>query len=104
MTEEYVLRTAARQKKRMNHGSCTRDLLCLIAAVASARGTIQRARASFTVVPTTRACVPYLAGTLTTELVSLMARAGHRPNCDCERCSAPPMGGNKKSATEFKIK
>ena len=46
------------------------DLRRLIAAVASARGTIQRARANFTVVPMIRASCPYLAAAPTTELVS----------------------------------
>src|ERR1700722_7584847 len=32
-----------------------------------------------------------------------MARADHKPNCSCERCSAEPIGGNINSATEFRM-
>src|SRR5271155_74793 len=100
MAAKRVLKTAARQKNKMNHGNwifvlspffvsprifdslftgdslgivdapSILDLLRLIAAVASASGTIQSARANFTVVPMTRACEPYLAAAPTTELVS----------------------------------
>ena len=47
-----------------------RVLLPLTAAVPTVMGTIHSARASFTVVPTARATVPYLAEAPTTELVS----------------------------------
>ena len=42
--------------------------------------TIYSARASFTVVPTASATAPYLAAAPTTELVSWIASAAHRPN------------------------
>ena len=41
-----------------------------MAAVANARGTIQRARANFTVVAITSAGAPYFVAAPTTELVS----------------------------------
>jgi len=62
--------TAARQKNRINQGSLTLELLRFTAAVISARGTIQSARASFTVVPTINAVAPYFEAAPTTELVS----------------------------------
>src|SRR5260370_36649326 len=80
------------------------ELLRLIAAVARANGTIQRARASFTVVPMTKACAPYLVAAPTTELGSWIASAAHSPNCDCDRCSAFPIGGKISRAIEFRIK
>ena len=46
------------------------NLLRFAAAVSSASGTIHSARASFTVVPITKACGPYLLAAPTTELVS----------------------------------
>src|ERR1700682_2644993 len=66
----YVFMMAAKQKNNTNQGNGTRVLLLFSAAVTSARGTIQSARASFTVVPITSACAPYLAVAPTTELVS----------------------------------
>src|SRR5229473_2856886 len=111
----YVMRTAARTKNAMNQGNWMRLLpsllagsfrerLRLIAAVARASGTIHRARASFTVVPMTRAWGPYFVAAPTTELVSWIASAAHSPNCDCERWSAFPIGGKISRAIEFKIK
>ena len=54
----------------MNHGHLIRVLLPLTEAVLIDSGTIQSARASFTVVPTARATAPYFADAPTTELVS----------------------------------
>ncbi len=111
----YVLASAARTKSPMNQGNWMWGRLpplagtfwkrlCLMAAVASAKGTIQRARASFTVVPMTRACAPYFVAAPTTELVSWIASAAQSPNYDCERWSALPIGGKISRAIEFKIK
>src|ERR1700730_3505958 len=96
--------TAARTKNAMNQGKWRRERLGLIAAVARASGTIQRARASFTVVPITKAWGPYFVVAPTTELVSWIASAAQSPNCDWERWSAFPMGGKISRAIEFKIK
>ena len=62
--------TAARQNSRMNHGTWIFDLLCFTDAVASASGTIQSARASYTVVAITSASSPSREAAPTTELVS----------------------------------
>src|ERR1700694_4712342 len=88
----------------MNHGSFTRDLLRLTAAVTSASGTIHSARANLTVVPTIKADGPYLEAAPTTELVSWIASAAHRPNCGSVMCSAQPISGKMMSATELRIK
>jgi len=77
-----VFNRAATQKNRMNQGHWTRALLFRAKAVTRERGTIQRARASLTVVPMASAVGPYLAVAPTTELVSWMARADQRPNWD----------------------
>src|SRR3954468_781306 len=88
----------------MNQGHWIFALLCLNAAVAMQRGTIQSARANFTVVAITVAASPYLCEAPTTELVSWMASAAHNPNCCCERCSDIPTAGKISSAMEFKMK
>src|SRR5664279_682320 len=88
----------------MNHGHWMRVLLPLTAAVAIDKGTIQSARASFTVVPTANATAPYLAEAPTTELVSWIAKAAHNPNWVCERFNQRPIMGNVSSATEFNTK
>src|SRR5664280_294906 len=88
----------------MNHGHWMRVLLPLTAAVAIDKGTIQSARASFTVVPTANATAPYLAEAPTTELVSWIAKAAHNPNWVCERSNQRPIAGNVSSATEFNTK
>src|SRR5271169_4637513 len=88
----------------MNHGHWMRVLLPLTAAVPIDIGTIHRARASFTVVPTASATAPYLADAPTTELVSWMANAAHNPNWLWESCSSRPMVGKVSSATEFSRK
>src|SRR6267154_5704335 len=87
----------------MNHGHCTLALLRFTAAVTMHNGTIQRARASFTVVAITVAVSPYLCAAPTTELVSWIASAAHNPNCCCERCRAIPITGKMRSAIEFKM-
>src|SRR6516225_3087977 len=88
----------------MNHGHWMRVLLPILTAVATVTGTIHSARASFTVVPTTRAAMPYFAHAPTTELVSWIASAAHNPNCDCDSFKAVPITGNVSSATEFSRK
>src|ERR1039458_5181432 len=88
----------------MNHGHWMRVLLPLTAAVPIDKGTIQSARASFTVVPTANATAPYLAEAPTTELVSWIAKAAHNPNWVCESFNQRPIAGNVSSATEFNTK
>src|ERR1039458_3723627 len=88
----------------MNHGHWMRVLLPLTAAVPIDKGTIQSARASFTVVPTANATAPYLAEAPTTELVSWIAKAAHNPNWICESFNQRPMLGKVSSATEFNTK
>src|SRR5580765_4302044 len=85
----------------MNQGHCTLALACFNSAVPSASGTIHKARASFTVVPTCNAIAPYLAAAPTTELVSWIASAAHSPNCVWVSLSADPMAGNVSRATEL---
>ena len=68
------------------------------------RGTIHKARASFTVVPTASATAPYFADAPTTELVSCMASAAHSPNWVCESFSINPMAGKVSSAIELSRK
>src|SRR5271154_5884248 len=97
-----VFNKAARQKSRMNHGHWIRALLFRVMAVTSDRGTIHNARASLIVVPTASATGPYLAVAPTTELVSWMASADHRPNCTCVMCKLRPTTGNRKRATELR--
>ena len=91
--------TAAKQKKRMNQGQWMRALLFLAIAVPTDSGTIPRARASLTVVPTASATAPNFAVAPTTELVSWMASAAQRPNWVWVRCSAVPIAGNASKAT-----
>ena len=79
-------------------------LLPLTAAVPMRQGTIQSARASFTVVPTASATAPYLAAAPTTELVSWIASAAHNPNWVCESFNHRPIVGNVSKATEFSTK
>src|ERR1035438_6638151 len=81
-----------------------RVLLPLTAAAPTDNGTIQSARASFTVVPTANATAPYFAEAPTTELVSWIARAAHNPNWVCESFNQIPMAGKVSSATEFNTK
>src|ERR1700752_2273628 len=81
-----------------------RALLLSVNAVTTDKGTIQRARASLTVVPTASAMGPYLAVAPTTELVSWMASADQSPNCDWVMCRAKPTSGKRKSATELRMK
>ena len=76
----YVLKTAARQKKKMNQGQRMLALLLFATAVPTESGTIHRARANLTVVPTARATAPYFAVAPTTELMSWIASADQRPN------------------------
>src|SRR5215469_7827594 len=92
------------QKRRMNQGHWMRALLFRETAVTIDKGTIHRARASLTVVPTANAAAPYFAVAPTTELVSWIASADHSPNCDWLICSAVPIAGNRNRATEFRIK
>ena len=54
-------------------------------AVRRDMGMIQRARASLTVVAICNASGPYLPAAPTTELVSCIAMALHKPNWSCER-------------------
>jgi len=100
----YVLATAAKQKNKINQGQRMWLFERFRAAAPIATGTIQSARVSFTVVPTTSATGPYRAVAPTTELVSWMARAAHNPNCVCVKCRNQPSGGKIRSAMEFKIK
>src|SRR5271167_1096761 len=88
----------------MNHGHWICVLLPLTAAVPRDKGTIHRARANFTVVPTASAATPYFAEAPTTELVSLMASAAHRPNWLCESFSITPIAGKVSSAIELSRK
>src|SRR5580765_7097393 len=81
-----------------------RALLFNVNAVAMDRGTIQRARASLTVVPIAKATAPYFAVAPTTELVSWIASADQSPNCDCVMWSASPTTGNRNSAMELRMK
>jgi hypothetical protein len=78
-----VLRTAARQKKAMNQGHWMRAFAFRLTAVARDSGTIHRARAHLTVVPTRSAAAPYFVAAPTTELVSWIARAAH--HCEGDR-------------------
>jgi len=71
MERMYVgIGNCRRQKNRMNQGHWMRALLFLAIAVTTDNGTIHRARASLTVVPTASATAPNLAVAPTTELVS----------------------------------
>src|SRR5207245_3128677 len=82
----------------MNQGHWIFALARIAMAVASDKGTIHRARASFTVVPTARAVEPYFAAAPTTELVSWIARAAQRPNCDWVSLRAVPIAGKISKA------
>src|SRR5882724_12208003 len=88
----------------MNQGHWIFVLACLNRAVAIDRGTIHKARASFTVVPTANAPAPYLAAAPTTELVSWIAKAAQRPNCVWLNFNASPIGGKISSAIELRTK
>src|SRR5208283_6176513 len=85
----------------MNQGHWMRVLLPLTAAVPRDKGTIHRARASFTVVPTASAAAPYFAEAPTTELVSWIASAAQSPNWLCDSFSITPMVGKVSSAMEL---
>src|SRR6266404_3035053 len=88
----------------MNHGQWIFAFVRRASAVTTVMGTIHRARASLTVVPTASATAPYLAAAPTTELVSWMASAAHSPNCDWLSLKKPPMNGKVSNATEFRTK
>jgi len=54
----------------------------------NATGIIHKALANFTVVATSKAFNRYLLAAPTTELVSCMAMAAHKPNCVYDKLSA----------------
>ena len=56
------------------------------------------ARANFTVVAICNASAPYCIPAPTTELVSWIASAAHRPNCVCDKPNVCPSTGNRKMA------
>ena len=85
----------------MNHGHWILAFARRAMAVATESGTIQSARANFTMVATASASTPYFAAAPTTELVSWIASAAHSPNCVCVSLSPAPIAGKISSATEF---
>ena len=78
------LAAAAARNPTKNHwkGGLLSDLLSFDPNMA--RGSIQSALVSFTVVPTASAAEPYIEAAPTTLLVSCIARADQKPNCSCE--------------------
>ena len=80
------------------------DLVLNTKVVISATGIIHNALANFTVVAICNASVPYLLAAPTTELVSWMAMAHHKPNSCCVKWSQCPIAGNKNSAIEFNMR
>ncbi len=91
-----------------NHGSFAADVprspvrRARAHPMTSATGTIQSARASFTVVATSTAFPPQVVAAPTTELVSWIASAANRPNPSSSRPARCPSGGNTTSATALR--
>src|ERR1051325_6239406 len=89
----------------MNHGKPTSAALRrLMSPKTSASGSIHKVRTSFTVVATASASSPYFAAAPTTELVSWIATAAHRPKALWLRPMKCPSKGKMKSPTAVREK